>query len=101
MDILEILYSSMVRFDVAYIISLIPCCFSKNSSIFFCCSSHIYLTVVIYEPSLSTEVFEDYVVVNNLSTFKAKCDVIVANRTSEDLSDVREKVYTRDLYARD
>lgn len=57
--------------------------------------------VIIYEPTLQADVFEGYQVVNDLAAFKAKSDVIVANRNNEELSDVAEKVYTRDLYARD
>ena len=45
--------------------------------------------------------FNGCVVENDLTRFKAACDVILANRLSDQLQDVAEKVYTRDLYSRD
>ena len=57
--------------------------------------------VVIYEPALEEEELYGHRVVRDLGTFKALSTVIVANRFDGDLEDVREKVYTRDLFARD
>ena len=57
--------------------------------------------VVIYEPTLKEESFFGNRVIKDLSDFKAACDVIIANRYSEDLADVMDKVYSRDLYFRD
>ncbi|WP_078593985.1 nucleotide sugar dehydrogenase [Evansella clarkii] len=57
--------------------------------------------VVIYEPVLDTENFEGFRVVNDFEEFKNTADVIVSNRMSGELEDVKEKVYTRDLYQRD
>ena len=57
--------------------------------------------VVIYEPSLETEKFEGFRVVSDFDEFKEISDVIVANRLSEELKEVKEKVYTRDLFSRD
>ncbi|WP_208558874.1 nucleotide sugar dehydrogenase [Marinilactibacillus kalidii] len=54
--------------------------------------------VVVYEPVLEDELFYNSKVNNNLSSFKEESDVIVANRFTEDLDDVKEKIYTRDLY---
>lgn len=59
------------------------------------------IEVVIYEPSLNEESFYSSKVVDDLEEFKKISDVIVANRLSEDLFDVNEKVYTRDLFSRD
>ena len=57
--------------------------------------------VVVYEPTLDApEVFCSEVT-HDLETFKSRCDVIVANRWSNELADVAEKVYTRDLFKRD
>lgn len=57
--------------------------------------------VIVYEPNLSDEKFFNSRVINNFSQFKEICDVIVANRLSDDLKDVSEKIYTRDLFGRD
>lgn len=57
--------------------------------------------VVVYEPTLEADEFFGSEVARDLGTFKRDCDVILANRWSEDLADVQEKVFTRDLFKRD
>lgn len=59
------------------------------------------IEVVIYEPVLKEETFYNSQVIKDLEKFKSMCDVIVSNRLSKELSDVEEKVYTRDLFNRD
>ncbi|MCC5894478.1 MAG: nucleotide sugar dehydrogenase [Alkalibacterium sp.] len=56
------------------------------------------IEVEVYEPVLIEETFYRSKVNNDLDSFKKECDVIVANRITEDIEDVKEKVYTRDLY---
>ena len=57
--------------------------------------------VVIYEPTLAQDEFERFRVEHDFTAFKASCDVILANRVTDELTDVRDKVYTRDIYLRD
>ena len=57
--------------------------------------------VIIYEPTLKAEQFNDCKVINNFEEFSNKSDVILANRLEEELKSVKDKVYTRDLYSRD
>ena len=59
------------------------------------------IPVVVYEPTLNAPDFFGSEVTHDLEYFKARCGVIVANRWSDDLSDVADKVYTRDLFKRD
>lgn len=59
------------------------------------------VNVIIYEPTLNTETFDEFKIVNNLDVFKQMSDLIVTNRYSDALSDAMDKVYTRDLYHRD
>lgn len=57
--------------------------------------------VVIYEPTLDAPEFFWSEVTHDPEAFKAGCDVIVANRWSDELADVPDKVYTRGLFKRD
>ncbi|MBO5480974.1 MAG: nucleotide sugar dehydrogenase [Clostridia bacterium] len=59
------------------------------------------IKVVIYEPALMDPHFANSEVIRDLNLFKEISDVIVANRYNEELADVKDKVYTRDIYFRD
>ena len=59
------------------------------------------IKVVVYEPTLQSTEFNGCVVEPSLERFKSDCDVILANRLTEQLQDVATKVYSRDLYSRD
>lgn len=59
------------------------------------------IEVVVYEPTLKDDEFFNSKVIRDIEEFKKLSDVIVANRMNTDLEDAKEKVYTRDLFARD
>ena len=59
------------------------------------------IEVVVYEPTLKEDNFFNSRVINDIEEFKSVSDVIVVNRVNEELKDVKEKIYTRDLYERD
>ena len=55
-------------------------------------------TAVLYEPSITEDTYNGCRVVHELDKFKAACELIVANRIDDDIKDVSEKVYTRDIF---
>lgn len=57
--------------------------------------------IVVYEPVLEEDTFDGFRVIKDFAEFKKITHVIVANRLSDDLKDVKDKVYTRDLFSRD
>ena len=59
------------------------------------------LEVVVYEPALEEDTFFNSPVMRDLAEFKRSCDVVVANRLTDEILDVRDKVYTRDLFGKD
>ena len=72
---------------------------SRNSAILDIINN-LNAKVIIYEPTLK-ENTNSFTIESNLKTFKEKCDIILVNRISDDLSDVKHKVFTRDIYSRD
>jgi len=59
------------------------------------------IEVIVYEPALSDDTFFGSRVVNDIDAFKAEADVIVANRSTDDIADVSAKIFTRDLFGSD
>lgn len=59
------------------------------------------IEIIVYEPTVNDDVYEGLKIMNDFESFKENSDVIVANRYSGDLSDVLDKVYTRDIFMRD
>ena len=59
------------------------------------------IEVIVYEPKMQQSLFYNSKIIKDLDEFKNKSDVIVANRMDEDIQDVAEKVYTRDLFGSD
>ena len=59
------------------------------------------IEVVVYEPVLEEDSFFNSHVVRDLEEFKHMCDVVIANRLTDEITDIREKVYTRDLFGKD
>lgn len=59
------------------------------------------IEVIIYEPTLNTNEFNECRVVNNFNDFKDESDVVIANRLDELTESIKDKVYTRDIYTRD
>ena len=55
----------------------------------------------IFEPLLNQEIFDDSIVIHDLNEFKSRSGLIIANRISADLEDIKSKVYCRDIYKRD
>ena len=59
------------------------------------------IEVIVYEPTMTEKSFYNSKVVNDFETFKKEADLILANRFTSDLADVKDKIYTRDLFYRD
>ena len=59
------------------------------------------IEVVIYEPVLKDEVFDNSQVIKDLDEFKKMSDIVVANRLTKDILDVKEKVYSREIFRSD
>ena len=59
------------------------------------------LPVIVYEPALDAPEFFGSEVLHDLREFKRRSDVVIANRWSDELSGISDKVFTRDLFRRD
>jgi UDPglucose 6-dehydrogenase len=60
-----------------------------------------FVKLIIYEPKARGDEIEGVEFINDLESFKKISDVILANRIDESLEDVKNKIYTRDIYSRD
>ena len=58
------------------------------------------ITVIVYEPLIESEFFSSKVI-NDLNEFKKQSDIIVANRMTDEIKDVKDRIYTRDLFNND
>ncbi len=56
------------------------------------------IQIIIHEPFIKKNFFAKYKVINDLQYFNKKCDIILANRIVPELEDIKEKIYTRDLF---
>lgn len=56
------------------------------------------IELIIYEPTIKNKLYNDYNICNDLNKFKKDSDIIIANRYNEDLEDVKEKIYSRDIF---
>lgn len=59
------------------------------------------IEVIVYEPVLDDDTFFASEVIKDLETFKLRADIVLANRVTEDIMDIRDKIYTRDLFGLD
>ncbi len=59
------------------------------------------IELIVYEPTLKEDSFCGFRVIQDLEEFKKTADVVAANRITEELNDIQEKVYTRDIYTKD
>ncbi len=59
------------------------------------------IEIVLYEPAMTEKRFFNSEVMTDLSAFKARADVIIANRMNDEITDVKDKIYTRDLFGKD
>lgn len=59
------------------------------------------IEVVIYEPALADDTFFNSLVIRDLAEFKSVSDLIVSNRMTDEIKDIKDKLYTRDLYGKD
>ena len=59
------------------------------------------IEVIVYEPALDAETFFNSRVIESLTDFKFQSDIIIANRVSNELADVVDKIYSRDLFGAD
>ena len=59
------------------------------------------IEVIVYEPTLKEDTFFNSKVINDIEKFKEMSDIIVVNRYNKELENVKDKIYTRDLFFRD
>jgi UDPglucose 6-dehydrogenase len=59
------------------------------------------IEIIIYEPVFDDELFFNSRIIRDLEEFKQMAEIIVANRLSDEILDVKEKIYTRDLFGQD
>lgn len=59
------------------------------------------IEIIIYEPGIAEDNYKGYQIIKSILKFKSKADLILANRVDSELSDVLDKIYTRDIYSRD
>jgi len=74
---------------------------SATQSIIELLQKNYDVKIIIYEPSIQEQQYNSLAVIEDLELFKEKCDIVVANRIDEGITDIQERVYSRDIYNRD